>query len=117
MRKSRGKERVWLNPPYGGKAGVFVEKLIAEYAAKRVSAAIVLVNANSTDCKWFQTLWDGLLCFTDHRVVFYGDEVGRTRPTHGSIFAYFGNAPTRFTKAFSRFGPIVKKICDATSNE
>jgi hypothetical protein len=36
--------RVWLNPPYGKSSALFVGKLLAERAAGRVDAAIVLLN-------------------------------------------------------------------------
>jgi hypothetical protein len=52
--------------------GDFVAKLKVELAAGRVTEAVVLVNSNCTDTKWFQPLWDGVLCFTDHRINFYG---------------------------------------------
>jgi ParB family chromosome partitioning protein len=45
--------RIWLNPPYCGLSGPFVEKLCAEYIAENVTAAIVLVIAptqNGSSC-------------------------------------------------------------------
>lgn len=101
--------RVWLNPPYGRLAGSFIEKLADEVQAGRVGAAIALVNAHCTDTAWFQRLWSGLLCFTDHRINFYGDE-SRSGSTHGSAFAYFGPNETAFVNAFRQFGPIVKQV-------
>jgi ParB family chromosome partitioning protein len=101
--------RVWLNPPYGGEAGKFVKKLMGEMEAGRVHAAIVLVNSNATDAEWFQPLWDGLLCFTDHRVNFYG-EGERSGSTNGSVFVYFGDRPKLFVERFSEFGTVVARV-------
>jgi hypothetical protein len=103
----RGK--VWLNPPYGGLAGDFVAKFVQEYRAKRVTAGILLVNAHCTDTDWFQPLWDGALCFTDHRINFYGDD-DRSGSTHGSVFVYFGKSVAAFKKQFKPFGAVVRKV-------
>jgi hypothetical protein len=101
---------VWLNPPYGGRAGDFVAKLMVELAAGRVTDAVVLVNSNCTDTKWFQPLWDGVLCFTDHRINFYGGETERSGATNGSAFVYFGSRPLDFAQHFKRFGAVVKRV-------
>jgi hypothetical protein len=100
--------RVFVNPPYGRQAGRFVAKLSEEMAAGRVHAAIVLVNATATDTDWFQSLWDGLLCFTNHRINFYG-EGERSGSTFGSVFVYFGDKPKLFVERFSEFGAVVVK--------
>ena len=91
--------RVWLNPPYGALTSPFIEKLIAELAAGRVEAAIVLVNANGFASDWFAPLWDGVLCFTDHRIVFFnptrqGGEAEREPPTAASSRPTSGRTPT-----------------------
>lgn len=101
--------RVWLNPPYGGLSGAFIAKLVQEIAAESVTAAIVLVNAHCTDTAWFQPLFDGLLCFTDHRINFYGDN-DRSGSTHGSVFAYFGDKREYFAEVFSQFGAVVSRV-------
>ena len=98
--------RVFLNPPYGGLADKFIEKLCASYKEGKVSAAIALVNAHCTDTKWFQLLWDGCLCFTDHRINFAGDDT-RSGSTHGSVFAYFGPEQDKFIETFTDFGRCV----------
>jgi DNA N-6-adenine-methyltransferase (Dam) len=100
--------RVWLNPPYGGLSGAFIDKLMQELAAESVTAAIVLVNAHCTDTAWFQPLFDGVLCFTNHRINFYGDD-DRSGSTHGSVFAYFGDKRESFAATFSQFGAVVER--------
>jgi hypothetical protein len=83
--------------------GKFIDKLSAERAAGRVTAAICLVNAHSTDTAWFQQLYDGCLCFTDHRIDFAGGEA-RDGSTHGSVFVYFGAEREKFIDVFRQFG-------------
>lgn len=102
--------RVWLSPPYGSLAGAFVGRLVTEYAEGRVSAAVVLVNAHSTDASWFQPLWDHPLCFTNHRIDFIPPP-GRPKSgsTHGSVFAYLGPHPSLFAKCFHGFGAVVRR--------
>jgi DNA N-6-adenine-methyltransferase (Dam) len=105
--------RVFLNPPYGRLAGDFVIKLVEEYRAGNVTAAVALVNAHCTDTDWFQPLWDHALCFTDHRIDF--DSAGRakmTTSTHGSVFVHLGHAvdhPDQFARVFGQFGAVVRR--------
>lgn len=99
--------RVWLNPPYGGLQADFTTKLLTEYKAGNVTEAILLVNANSTDTRWFAGLWDHTLCFTDHRINFDGVHNSGTGSTHGSVFAYLGAARDLFASVFSKFGAVV----------
>jgi hypothetical protein len=102
--------RVWLNPPYGGLSGPFAEKLITEYEANRVTAAILLINAHATDTDWFQALFNYLLCFTDHRIDFSpADNQRASSSTHGSVFVYFGAAHQLFVREFAQFGAIVAR--------
>jgi hypothetical protein len=100
--------RVWLNPPYGGIAASFVGRLVDEFWAGEVTAAIALVNAHCTDTEWFQPLFNQPLCFTDHRIDF--DSAGREKTStsnHGSVFAYFGPDPLALAQEFSQFGALV----------
>lgn len=103
--------RVWLNPPYGGLASEFTERLVLEYQAGEVTRAVALVNAHCTDTKWFQRLFDYPVCFTRGRIDF--NSAGRekaTTSTHGSAFVYLGEYPIEFAKRFSEFGTTVVRI-------
>jgi hypothetical protein len=103
--------RVWCNPPYGGLAGDFTSRLVEEYRAGRVQAAVLLVNSHCTDTGWFQPLWDYPLCFTSGRVNFVpGDRDNPNASTHGGVFAYLGDDVGRFKEEFQGFGPVVKRI-------
>jgi len=101
--------RVWLNPPYGRKTGDFIGKLMQEYRAGRVHEAVVLVNAHSAETNWFEPLWNGLICFTDHRIDFHTQE-DKGGSTHGSAFSYFGPHTDRFIEEFDRFGYVVRRV-------
>lgn len=101
--------RVWLNPPYGRIVGSFIGKLSEELASGSTTEAVVLVNAHCTDTSWFQFLWNGTLCFTDHRINFYGDD-DRGGSTHGSVFVYFGENDTAFAEEFSQYGAVVRRL-------
>lgn len=101
--------RVWLNPPYGRLAGDFVTRLVDLHSAGSVTAAVTLVNAHCTDTKWFQSLWDHTLCFTDHRIDFANGTDDRGGSTHGSVFVYLGPDPGLFATEFASFGAIVRR--------
>ena len=72
-----------------------------------VTEAIILVNANGTETNWFQYLYDGVLCFTDHRIDYTGEGSGST---HGSCFVYFGPNRRQFAKTFKQFGNVVRRF-------
>ena len=73
-------------------------------------AGIALVNASTSEA-WFQPAWDGVVCFTDHRIRFE-DAHGRpsSQPTKGNAFVYYGPDPERFAQVFSRFGRVVMPV-------
>jgi hypothetical protein len=115
--------RVYCNPPYGrtnGKSNlaVWTEKLLAEYGAGNVTAAIMLVNAEP-GTKWFQPLWWFPLCFTDHRIKFYTASGEPNAPTHSNCFVYLPprdvwagdyrpfTPAERFARVFNRFGACI----------
>jgi hypothetical protein len=106
--------RVWLNPPYAlvdgeSSAGLWGVKLIEEWEAKRVEAAVLLVNA-TTDAKWFQPFWRFAICFTDHRIEFYTPNGQPRSPVAGNAFVYLGDRPKDFARAFDEFGVTVARL-------
>lgn len=100
--------RVWLNPPWGRMQGAFVSHLIMQFEAQITTQAIVLVNAHSTETDWFAPLWDHILCFTDHRIDFYGGN--GLGSTHGSVFVYLGPNREGFIREFDRWGYVVERV-------
>jgi len=105
------KGRVWLNPPYGGDARLFIERLVREYQVGNVTAACALLNSHPTETKWFQALFDYTICFVAGRIDFGGPsrEVSTTS-THGSAIAYLGTDIEKFVAIFSPFGSVVRKF-------
>ena len=98
--------RVFLNPPYHRDlAPLFIDKLLAEIAAQRVSAAIVLTN-NSTDTEWFLRAAHAsqAICFTNGRINFTQPNGEEVLPTQGQAFFYFGNDVDGFARAFGSIG-------------
>ena len=103
--------RVWLNPPYGSSTARFVGKLLEERAAGRVTAAVLLLNGYGFDAAWFQPLWSGALCFTDHRIRFRNPtREGDGGPTFGSVFVYLGPDRQCFRRVFGQFGAVVALV-------
>ena len=102
--------RVWLNPPYGKGSGLFTTKLVEEYDAGNVTAAILLLNAYGFDSAWFQPLWQFPICFTDHRIVFTSPTRGEGGPANANIFVYLGKGVKRFASTFADFGTVVRAI-------
>jgi len=100
--------RVFLNPPYGKLGAAFASKLY-ESLGSGVEEAVMLVNSRATDADWFQPCFDGVICFTDHRIDFDSPEEKPTSSTHGSVFVYFGPKEERFAEVFAQFGNIVKR--------
>jgi phage N-6-adenine-methyltransferase len=101
--------RVWLNPPYAQPLiSQFVQKLVDEYQAGRVTAAILLTH-NYTDTAWFQEAAGcaSALCFTRGRVRFYEPNGTIAAPTQGQAFFYFGSDIDSFAKCFRSVGFIV----------
>lgn len=98
-------QRVWLNPPYCKTATgesqqeLWTCKLIAEHRSGRVEQAVALVNA-ATETRWFQRLFDYVICFPKGKIKFNG-------PTVGSAFVYFGAEPERFVEVFRSLGPVI----------
>jgi phage N-6-adenine-methyltransferase len=101
--------RVWLNPPYSQpEIEQFVDKLISEITARRVTEAIMLTN-NSTDTSWFQKAARSAssICFTRGRVRFVSPESGvRGMPAQGQAFFYFGPNKELFGSVFSAKGLV-----------
>ncbi len=102
--------KIFLNPPYGNDGPPFVQKLIDEFRKGNVTEAILLVNARSTDAKWYQPLFDEVLCFTNHRLDFDSPDGKEINSTFGSCFVYFGKNRKKFVEVFSKYGAVVEKF-------
>jgi hypothetical protein len=63
-----------------------------------------VLNAYGFDAAWFRPLFDHVMCFTDHRIKFYGGG-----PTFGSLFVYLGADQRKFARRFKEFGTVVRR--------
>lgn len=104
--------RIWLNPPFArGLVQQFIDRLIEETAAGRVTASIVLTN-NATETGWGQTLLahNTAVCLPRGRINF-NDHTGRPRTESGALqgqmIVYRGDHRGRFAEAFAPFGVIL----------
>jgi ParB family chromosome partitioning protein len=102
--------RVWMNPPYTYPLiSQFAEKLVEEYLAGHVTAAVVLTN-DCTDTGWFHTLAtaSAALCFLRGRIRFVRLDGEKSTPTQGQTFFYFGQETDRFANVFGDAGFIAE---------
>jgi len=102
--------KVWLNPPYAQPAiAQFADKMVEEWEAGNVEAAIVLTH-NYTDTAWFQKLAHAAsaICFTRGRVRFVSPSGELAAPTQGQAFTYFGHDVDAFAAAFGEIGFVVE---------
>lgn len=122
LEQPRVAQALWLNPPYGrtmkmaatrkSTIGLFVEKLLQEYASGNVSQAIILATTE-VNAKWFYPLLQFPVCFPDHRIKFIVPvklERGIYSQMFGSCFAYLGPNKEKFIEVFSKFGVIVENV-------
>lgn len=103
--------RVWMNPPYSRIIKDFVNKLVDEYAADKVSEAIVVTN-NGTDTQWFQRLAgaSSAICMVKGRIGFQNiDGVRINNNNKGQIFTYLGDNPEAFKLEFEQYGLVFIK--------
>jgi phage N-6-adenine-methyltransferase len=101
--------KVWLNPPYSqDRLGLFVDKMVEERSAGRVTEAIMLTN-NYTDTGWFHKACEiaDALCFTRGRIKFAGANGAECAPPQGQIFYYFGDNIRTFSDVFLEVGLIL----------
>lgn len=98
---------VWLNPPFTADlVRKFAEKLVAEYDAGRVKAAVMIVN-NATDTLWFQPLLERFpVCFTRGRVRFWTPGRKDLQARQGQAIFSLGSSVARFAEVFGGFGAI-----------
>jgi ParB family chromosome partitioning protein len=103
--------RVWLNPPYRASlVQRFVDKLLCEYDAGRLTEAVVLVN-NATDTAWFHSLLARFpACILRRRVPFWRPGFSGGGARQGQVVFYLGPNVERFKASFSRFGLAVKEL-------
>ena len=103
--------RVWLNPPYAQPLiNQFVQKLVGEFAAGRVSEAIMLTH-NYTDTAWFHlaAATAAMICFPKGRIRFVNADGEPCSPTQGQALFYYGTRDEAFRRIYSAFGLVVRR--------
>jgi phage N-6-adenine-methyltransferase len=108
IREWRGK--IFMNPPFAFPLiEQFIDKLLEELGAGRVTEAIVLTN-NFSDTRWFHKAARAAtaICFTKGRVRFESPNGDSAQPTQGQSFFYFGAHLARFRAAFADQGIIMR---------
>ena len=98
--------RVYMNPPYGGKIGQWVDKLADEFDAGNVTEAIALVPAR-TDTSWWAHLPSGIVCMVTGRLTFSDHPTPAPFP---SAVCYLGPNQQRFAEAFITLGIIYVRL-------
>ena len=105
--------KVWLNPPYShGLYARFIEHLIREILAGRVTEAITLTN-NNTDTRATQALMQiaSGVCFQAGRIAFHGGGLtGKTGGICGQMICYYGPHADAFFRAFAAVGVCVRVV-------
>lgn len=111
--------RVWLNPPYSQPLiGEFVEKMVEERCAERVTGAIMLTH-NYTDTSWFHKATEiaDAICFTRGRIKFLDSQGGDCAPTQGQAFFYFGPHAELFAEKFVSVGFVTTPFQGEVAND
>ncbi len=92
--------RAYVNPPYGRDIDAWVEKLVAEHEAGRVTEAIALLPGR-IDTQWFDRLRGFLWCVIKGRLTFVGNDDPAPFP---SVVVYLGERQAEFYDAFADIG-------------
>ena len=93
--------RVFLNTYIWRNGSKLIPLLMEEIEAGRVTEAVVVANNQCTDADWYNPLFNGTMCFTNH-------ENGHTNK--GLCFVYFGPNQSKFVSEFDQFGNVVEKV-------
>ena len=98
--------KIWLNPPYCHKAGLWTDKAIAEFHSGRVTEAIILVNQSGA--AWYHRLDNEFLnCKVSKRISFIDSKGNKqSSPTQYNSFFYLGANTERFREVFSSIGGV-----------
>lgn len=84
----------------------WINKLLAEYQAGRVTEAVIICYCSSSEA-WFWPLLDFPQCFPKTRVHYTGADGKRVQgATKGSVITYLGQNVARFAEVFSTLGKI-----------
>ncbi len=94
--------RVYLNPPYGRVAPLWIDKLLHEYRSGRTTEAVALLPAR-TDTAWFQKMAGFPVCFIKGRLKFSNST--NSAPFPSAVF-YLGPNEDQFKTIFGKIGQV-----------
>jgi DNA N-6-adenine-methyltransferase Dam len=117
--KHKWSGRIFLNPPFAQPhLKRFVDKLIHEYQAGKVTEAILL-TPNNTDTEWFHSAARAAkcICFTRGRISFYNEGRCKEAATQGQTFFYFGDNANKFTAMFGKVGLLMQVFAEKSFNK
>lgn len=100
----RGK--VYMNPPYGKKIPNWVNAVVLKYKRGEIDGAILLLPGR-IDTRWFQPLYDYLICNIRGRLNYPQSACATPFP---SVIVYLGDNEDGFVNTFKKIGPILKRI-------
>lgn len=97
---------VYMNPPYGKDIPCWVEAMVDKYEHGEIREGIALLPGR-IDTRWFQPLYDYLICHIRGRLNYPQSECATPFP---SVIVYLGGNQRGFIETFSRLGPILKRV-------
>ena len=103
--------RVWMNPPYGGKADDFVQRLLSEIKIGSVTQAIVLLSSQAIVTKWSAPAMRAASAIGVSRgrwEFLAGNGQPISSPAGGSSLLYFGDRVTAFAEAFDALAHVMR---------
>ena len=84
----------------------WINKLVSEYKAGRVTEAVVICYCSSSET-WFGPLLKQPQCFPDGRIHYIGEDGKKVQGnTKGSVITYFGPNVARFAEVFGKLGEV-----------
>lgn len=107
---------VFINPPFGryrsqSNLKLWTEKLIEEYDAGRIQAAICVTTDSMSDGFMHEIKRRFPICLPDGRISFVGEDgkpiAGNTK---GTAIVYLGPDEAAFVSVFGRLGAVMKAI-------
>lgn len=95
-----GEGLVYVNPPYGRKIPIWVNKIVSQPKSE-----IILLCPARPGSKWWKNSWtsSNAYCFYRPRIRFVG---GKEVAPFPSAFFYFGSDPYKFCFVFRRYGIV-----------
>jgi hypothetical protein len=106
--------RVYMNPPYGRELPLWVDKLISEFQAGRVTEAVVLVPSR-TDTLWFRRLREYPRAFLWGRLRFSDAANAATFPSMAVLLTRSQDGPARLLRAFGDVADVYPRALEATA--